>query len=465
MTLDRRDFLRTGLLLAASSAVWPRRRAGAQEGAGETVLVLGAGIAGLAAAQDLHSRGFRVIVLEARLRLGGRIWTDRSLGVPVDLGAPWVDGSRRGPLGKILRDLNFETRAIDFDDVELFDGQGDSLRPFETTRLLGLYRDVVERARRLAEEGGRAFSAREALDRAIAQGDRRTQLSPFERASVQWAIAASVRSGAREPARLSARAVGDLLPAGEYVAVVGGLDPMARSLVRGLDLRTGETVRTVRWSDAGVQVTTEGGASYGAARAIVTLPLGVLKSGDVIFDPPLPDPKQRAIERLETSVVDRVALRFPSRFWPSDRQFFGQLSSSPDVFPVFRDEHESSGLPILTAIVGGDFAREIEALSDDAVSERIMEVLRRLFGNDVSNPMGLVRSRWGSDPLALGTTSQMGVTGSAADHGVLAEHIIGRLFFAGEATNPQDPGTVHGAYLSGIREALQVGVWARSGRG
>lgn len=464
MTLNRRDLLRTGLLFAASSAIWRSRRAGAQGSAGDTVLVLGAGIAGLAAAQELHGRGFRVVVLEARLRLGGRIWTDRSLGAAVDLGAPWVEGSRRGPLGKIVRDLNLETRSIDFGDVELFDGQGDRLRPFETARLFGLYRDLVERAASLAEEGGRAISAREALDRAIPRGNRRP-LSPFERAAMEWAIQASVRGAAREPARLAARSLNDLVPAGEYLAVVGGLDQMARSLVRGLDLRTGETVRSVRWGDTGVQVTTEGGASYGAARVVVALPLGVLKSGGVIFDPPLPDAKQRAIERLEVAVADRLALRFPSRFWPSGSQFFGQLSSRPEAFPIFRDEHESSGLPILTAMVGGDFARELEPLPDEAVSERIMEVLRRLFGSDISNPMALVRSRWGTDPLALGSASQMAVTGSADDHGALAEHVIGRLFFAGEATNPQEPGTVHGAYLSGVREALKVGVWARSGRG
>jgi monoamine oxidase len=461
--IGRRDFLRTALLFAASRAVWGDRRASAQAGSGETVLVLGAGIAGLAAAQDLHSRGFRVVVLEARRRIGGRIWTDRSLGAPVELGASWLEGSRRDPLNKIARDLNLGPQSVNLDNIELFDGQGERLRPFETARLLGLYRDLVERSLRLARDDERAVSAREVLNRAMSRRDR-AALSPFERTAMEWALAASARGTAREPSRLAARSLADLTPSSDRAALPAGLDELARSLVRGLDIRTGETVQAVRWSNTGVEVTTDSGATFAAARAVIALPLGVLQAGTVRFDPELPEPKRRAIERLQTTLVDRLVLRFPSRFWPAGDDFFGQISSRPAAFPIFRDEHEASGVPILVSLVGGDFARELEAMSDDEVTEQVMTVLRHLFGADVSRPIAMLRSRWEADPLARGTASQIGPAGSPSDPGELAEHLIGRLFFAGEATHGEALGTLHGAYLSGLREALKVGVWSSSRR-
>lgn len=196
--------------------------------------------------------------------------------------------------------------------------------------------------------------------------------------------------------------------------------------------------------------------TFSADKAIVTLPLGVLKKGLVRFDPPLPERKTAAIERLGMGTLDMVALAFPEPFWPHDHDFIAGYPAEGDIFPRFFDRFRKTGRPILVASVGGRGAEALESLSDGEVEAAAMRPLRRLFGGAIPSPVSMRRTAWASDPFTSGSYSHIPVGASPADYDALAEPVEDVLFFAGEATNREHPATVHGAYLSGLREAARL---------
>ncbi len=448
--VTRRRLLRNGLLLAAWPLLRPVRLAKARGGRGR-ILVVGAGVAGLAAARELARRGFEVTVLEARERIGGRIWTDRSLGAAVDLGASWVQGTRGNPIAALARELGAETRVTDYEDLYLYDRDG---RPVPD-RLVAEYAEEFEAL--MAEVAAAAGSGE---DMAIARGLERAlggeRLDPEERRLLAWFMASLEVEAGADLEELSLRFAGDDEEfGGDDALFPRGYDQIVHGLARGLDVRTGAAVRRVELGRTGVRVVTSG-ETLAADGALLTLPLGVLQSGRVEFSPPLPGWKREALRQLAMGVLDKVALGFPEPFWPTDRHFLGHVAERQGHFPVFLDLHRHLARPILVAFLGGSPARALEDRSDGQVVDQAMAVLRRLYGPRVPEPTGFVRTRWGRDPWAGGSYSHVPVGGTSAAYEVLARPLDDRLFFAGEATSREYRGTVHGAFLSGLREAERI---------
>ncbi|HEX7448803.1 MAG TPA: FAD-dependent oxidoreductase, partial [Pirellulales bacterium] len=197
---------------------------------------------------------------------------------------------------------------------------------------------------------------------------------------------------------------------------------------------------------------------FAADRAIVTLPLGVLKAGQVEFSPALPPKKLAAIERLGMGLMNKVVLQYAERFWPAEAEVLGFASRTPGMFPQFLNLFAATGMPLLVAVVAGDYARALEPLSDEQVVARAQYALRSMFASrTVPEPTAFRVTRWGSDPWTRGSYSYVPVAASGEDYETLAEPVGERLFFAGEATNREFPSTAHGAYLSGLREAARIG--------
>jgi monoamine oxidase len=186
--------------------------------------------------------------------------------------------------------------------------------------------------------------------------------------------------------------------------------------------------------------------------AVVALPLGVLQAGAVRFEPALPERKVRALGGLAMGTLDKCVLVFERAFWPEEAHFLGYLSPTRGEFPVFMNLRRLTGATALMAFCAGDFARALEDDGDDAARERCLAALRRMFGRRVSRVTGFVRSRWHRDPWALGSYSHVPPGGADEAYDLLAEP-EGALRFAGEHTIRACPATVHGALLSGLREA------------
>lgn len=442
--IDRRRFL---LALAAVGLGVP----GAPRAAGGTrVIVVGAGMAGIAAARRLAEGGVPTTVLEARDRIGGRIWTHRGLGTALDLGASWIHGVIGNPITRLARDLGVATRPTDYDDVAIYDADGSEVGMLRQLELDAEFAMLTSEVESLSESLPSDVSIGSAVRRVLA-GER---LSASDRRALDYLLQQLVVTSGADLDRLSLWYAdeGEGFDGGDRL-FPDGYDQIVSGLARGLDVRTGHVVENVAHGPRGVRVVTRRGA-FEAEAAIVTLPLGVLRSGSVAFEPGLPAVQRDAARRLGFGVLNKVALRFPRCFWAKDRHFLGYMSSRAGEYPTFMNWHRHSGEPVLMAFTGGRFARELEGRDDAQIAGEAMGILRRIHGAATPDPVGMLVSRWASDRHAGGSYSHLPVGVSGIEHDVLAAPLPGgRVRFAGEATNRAFAGTVHGAYLSGVREA------------
>lgn len=457
----RRDWLKWALwsawaeLAGARSSMGETRR----REKGEKIVVVGAGIAGLASARELASQGFEVLVLEGRQRTGGRIWTDRSLSTPVELGAGSIEIQRRNPLTPLARKWQIAATPLRYESVALYDTAGARWDEDDVEQFADRLEAAVDRERRHAKatRSRQRSAPRSVRDVATA----RCLFGPLDTAlgrAQQWAAAVQTCEYGAELRDLSLAWFDDDFDADwDDLLVVGGFDRLIERLAAGLDIRLGHEVLRVEHDAQGVRIETSLG-EFAADRAIVTLPLGVLKAGQVEFSPALPPEKLAAIERLGMGLMNKVVLQYAERFWPAEAEVLGFASRTPGMFPQFLNLFAATGMPLLVAVVAGDYARALEPLSDEQVVARAQYALRSMFASKtVPEPTAFRVTRWGSDPWTRGSYSYVPVAASGEDYETLAEPVGERLFFAGEATNREFPSTAHGAYLSGLREAARIG--------
>jgi monoamine oxidase len=169
----------------------------------------------------------------------------------------------------------------------------------------------------------------------------------------------------------------------------------------------------------------------------------------------LPKAKTEAIGRVGFGVASKVVLRFPRAFWPKT-EFLAYTSETSGQFVEWANLARHTSAPILSIWSHGDYARGLEKLKDAEIVAQAMQVIRKMFGADTKEPVAHLITRWASDPAAGGSYSNLPVGSAAQDYDVLAEPVGERLFFAGEATSRNHAASVHGAYLSGLREARRI---------
>ncbi|MFF2272811.1 flavin monoamine oxidase family protein [Agromyces sp. NPDC058136] len=424
----------------------------------DTVIV-GAGVAGLTAARLLHDAGRRVVVLEARDRVGGRTWTDRTAGFSVDRGASWIHGLTGNPLTELVEAFGMATAEFTVGSYQAggrpianYDEAQRELDAEATAAWLADADAVGDRLAAAADasEAGESYAdvVERVLDELGWSGERAARARAFHRHRTEEQCGA-------DNAEVDAHGLDEDAIDGDEVVFPGGYDVLATSLAQGLDVRLGRTVTSLTWSESGVRVSTATGA-FDARQVVVTVPLGVLKAGAIDFDPALPEAVAGAIDRVGMGTFDKVFLQFPERFWQDGAYAIRQLGADGVPWHSWYDVSAVSGTPMLLTFAGGEWARRIEEMADEEIVASVLEGLRRLYGDAVPEPTGHWITRWGSDPFALGSYSYVARGATYDDHDVMATPVGGVLHLAGEATWGDCPATVNGALLSGHRAAERI---------
>ena len=296
------------------------------------VAVIGAGISGLVAARHLKDAGAEVVVLEARNRTGGRVWTDRRLGLPLDLGASWLHGTNGNPLTRLARSQGMPHRATD-DSYVLRGHGGRILRDADAP-------DWLDGVTEVQHDAGASLSEMNLL-----------------------AYAADKDYGGAEW----------IFPKG-YDAILGAFD-------RGLDIRLNTDIRRVAVTSAGVQLRDARGQDTQADAVIVTVPLGVLKTDHIRFVPALPKQKRAAIERLGMGLLDKVYLRYDRVFWDKDTTWIitPENGLPPGQFNQWLNLAPYIGQPVLVAFNGAGPARDLARMSDKKILRLAQQTLDRAY--------------------------------------------------------------------------------------
>jgi len=417
----------------------------------EKVIIIGAGISGLSAGKTLQESGYEVVILEARSRVGGRIWTDRSTGKALDLGASWIHFITGNPITELANKINAPlTGLFDYDDTSVFgsDGKEDPLTSAQEQQ----FADVFAQFAASVTASNVDASVQDVVDSAVSQG----ALNGFSTQALDSLInTVKEHEYAGDASELSQIGTDEgVTSSGGDVLFPDGFDAITNFLAIGLNIKTETIVQTVAYTETGVTISTNKG-EYSGDRVIVTVPLGVLKAGDITFSPALPSDKLSAISGLGSGSLNKVWLEFPSVFW-DNTTIQNYFSTPKGRFNEWVNWHKATANKHLLGFNAGKYGLEIESKSDDEIVAEAMTILRTMWGADIPEPINKVITRWNSDPFAKGAYSFIKVGSTVADRAILAKSVSNRLFFAGEATSTDNAATTNGAYDTGLREAQKI---------
>ncbi|MCJ1371145.1 hypothetical protein MMC20_002360 [Loxospora ochrophaea] len=455
---------------AYASSVHPRN-ASCQK---TSVAILGAGTAGITAAQALSNASVAdFVIVEYNGVIGGRVahtsFGAKADGTPytIELGANWVQGlvspgGPENPIWTLAQLYNVTNTYNDYSLIETFNETG----AVNFTYLIDDYEDAYST---LEQDAGYILSEN-LQDRSFRSGLSLAGWKPGKNPAAQatewwefdWEYSYSPEESSEEFAIVNYNTTFyQYSEANNYVFDPRGFNTFikgeASTFLKPNDTRLllNTVVTNVSYSDKGVTVYNDDGSCIDADYAICTFSLGVLQNDAVTFDPPFPFWKREGIETFSMGTYTKIFMQFPPDqvFWNTSTQFF--LYADPDergYYPVFQSLDGPGFLPgsgILFVTVVSAQSYVVEAQDDDTTKAQVLAVLRDMYGaENVPEPTAFFYPRWSLEPWAYGSYSNWPPGTSLQMHENLRAN-LGRLYFAGEATSTEYYGFLHGAWFEG----------------
>ncbi len=348
----------------------------ARKGRPGSVVIVGAGAAGIGAAVALRSVGASVVVLEARDRIGGRVWSADFGGATVELGAPWIDDPDTDPVLAAVVDLPA-------DDVIRF-GETDAIvRNKGGQSISVLEMQSFRRKWALALEGALQQRGQATLDSSLGEVLRSSigaegLTESEQRAFNYFAVTELEYRRGTDVNDLGLRNFDEGSVASTTRALVrGGYASLLQRLATDLDIRLSQTVESIEYRGTPrVKTTTE---TFGGDAVIVTLPLGTLRSNSVAFNPVLPDAHRNAVGRIGIGTLNAYALQFDRVFWEADAPVIRFLSPNKGEWLTFVNASVTTGRPVLVGYNADRYGRRAELLTDEQVVSAAMTALRTMY--------------------------------------------------------------------------------------
>lgn len=425
----------------------------------DTVIV-GAGVAGLSAARLLAQAGRRIIVLEARDRIGGRVTTHRSAnGVTTDLGASWIHGIIDSPVheaaaayGMPMLEFTVGGYQPDSRPIAHYGPDGLRLAPASEHAYVADIRTIDLALRQVIALSSATASYLDVTEQALLAQDWGPERTQRVREYLEHRAEEQYGVNRRD---LAAHGLDDDAIDGDEVVFPHGYDHLPAHLAQRLDIRLEHPVTRVQWSQNSVTVSTTKG-DFAAATAVVTVPVGVLQSGDFEITPPLPEPNSSALAHMTMNAFEKIFLRFPKQFWDEDIYAIRQQGPGGAWWHSWYDLTPLHQTPTLLTFAAGPAATATRGWSEHRVIDSVLAQLRRLYGDKVPDPSEAHVTAWQDDPWARGSYAYMNIGAIPDHHDLIATPVGGALHLAGEATWTNDPATVTAAMLSGHRAATRI---------
>ncbi|GAB2619999.1 FAD-dependent oxidoreductase [Emticicia sediminis] len=448
--MQRRKFIKNSLtgipiLLTAPTILSSSCQSDTIITADKTVIVVGAGISGLAAAKKLHEKGFKVTVLESQDTVGGRLRTNRTLGIAFDEGASWIHGIDGNPITTLAQQAGMTSAFTDDESIKSYD-IGGILRP---QNVYATAEDEFYTILNSLNKKGNSTQSFETVFDNLYSSKAKDRLWKF-------LLSTYVTFDTGDLDKLSSLLYNE---GEEYAGIekiaTNGYDTIAQFLAKDLNILLNQRVSKVDYTNTKIKITHNGTVTE-ADYVLLTVPLGVLKANTIQFLPALPSPKQTAIQKIGMNCVNKFLLTWNTSFW-DDVQYITYTPEVKDKFNYFVNlKKVNPAANALMTFAYANYARQTEIMTDAQVIDEIMSHLKDIYGNKIPNPTNMLRTKWQSNENSFGAYSYTAVGTEMQHFDDLAEEIDNKVFFAGEHTEIDYFSTAHGAYLSGIREADKI---------
>ena len=409
------------------------------------VIIIGAGISGLAAADYLIDQGKDVLVLEARDRIGGRIWSYLWNGVTIEEGANWIHTSVGNPLTEFAEQHGFTTYETPLNSMVAY-VKGKKIANDVYDNLVKEFWSYITNKKFNGKDESLARIVNNFMNTRSFTLDEKNILNFLANSEISNEYGTDLDNLSRDYFDIG-EGYGD----GELV-LPNGLQQITDVLKKDVEIRLNHIVTKIEYhEDEKVIIYTKNKKFY-SKKALVTVPLGVLKSGDIKFSPRLPERKQNAISQLGMGLLQKHWLLFDKVFWDEDVIWI--LSVNKQNWECMN--YTFTGKPMLLCFTMGEYAKSQEVLPDSMITSDIMSVLRGIYGQSISDPIDVHHTKWASDKFSYGAYSYTAVGNTPQIYSEISTPIKNLIYFAGEHTHEKFSATIHGAYLSGIRAAKSM---------